>query len=746
MGLFKQKPPYSCKILERYKIDIEKTNQFYKQGRITEESFGEREYCELVAESNDYRFYNYRTYSDGSGGYILRQEKASPKKIVYFGTCKRHNCVFKGYLFQVNARGTSGFGGEQFGITARNIIDGSKISFNWLSQKYIYSQGYRGHAPSQDAVNSVEVNGDKLIFKVTRYKSDSKDFDEYDRNADYELIVQYVSGKFKANAIFPPVEVIREDDEIMEEPSNSVEEAPTTKAPKNNTTQSSLGRDESKHIQCNYEDNEDDCPKECSKCAIFIKTDGDIALAQNSLDEAIKNYKKAVFVEPKFAEAWVNLGNAYGLKTEYNNALSAFDKAIAIDPAYGKALYGKAITLRNLGNLEEAMEIANTILRLYDADEVRAFKKGLIDAGVEDTQYVLENEEYIQELDNYGYDIADDNDLLNGQEFYDAIEECGDVYRPDEFINAVMHYCRKKYAPLGENKVRGEYIITSFYGSICAALFYAKDTSVFDNIEPFNYLMENIDVEFTDRNAERMLQTKAGEEKAEYIWSIILPYVKFSQEIFSKTSKLTDELILCAIKNAYEIGLLTAFYYINGRDKKHGLGSRIEIDKALSKLAESSKDYENPPPESAMCYSMRTPNEVSIQIECSKCGKTSTMDVFEGEEDLINDYINLASEFNKLGHKAEIIRLCDNCAQRYFPSESSWSKNNIVFSFTAKGSDKPVYSYPSSWSYNDFEYRVALSFLKGSDTIDKLAEDTGTKLNSETYLKHIKEVLGSSVK
>lgn len=80
MGLFKQKPPYSCKILERYKIDIEKTNQFYKQGRITEETFGEREYCELVAESNDYRFYNYRTYSDGSGGYILRQEKASPKK------------------------------------------------------------------------------------------------------------------------------------------------------------------------------------------------------------------------------------------------------------------------------------------------------------------------------------------------------------------------------------------------------------------------------------------------------------------------------------------------------------------------------------------------------------------------------------------------------------------------------------------------------------------------------------------
>lgn len=221
---------------------------------------------------------------------------------------------------------------------------------------------------------------------------------------------------------------------------------------------------------------------------------------------------------------------------------------------------------------------------------------------------------------------------------------------------------------------------------------------------------------------------------------------KFSQEIFSKTSKLTDDLILCAMKNAYEIGLLTAFYYINGRDKKHGLGSRIEIDNALSKLAESSKDYENPPPESAMCYSMRVPDSVNIQLKCSKCGKIFTMSVFEGEEDLISNYTNLAEEFNKLGHKAEVLSLCDNCAQRYFPSASSWSKNNIAFSFIAKGSDKPVFSYPSTMSYRDFEYRVALSFLKGSDTIDKLAEDTGTKLNSETYLKHIKEVLGSSMK
>ena len=64
------------------------------------------------------------------------------------------------------------------------------------------------------------------------------------------------------------------------------------------------------------------------------------------------------------------------MKSEYN-ALSAFNKAIAIDPIYGKALFGKAITLRNLKMFDEAMEIANTILSLYDDANVRKFSRTL---------------------------------------------------------------------------------------------------------------------------------------------------------------------------------------------------------------------------------------------------------------------------------------------------------------------------------------------------------------------------------
>ena len=107
-------------------------------------------------------------------------------------------------------------------------------------------------------------------------------------------------------------------------------------------------------------------------------------------------------------------------------------------------------------------------------------------------------------------------------------------------------------------------------------------------------------------------------------------------------------------------------------------------------------------------------------------------------------YRNLANKFVELGHKAEVQCLCDDCATRYFPSNSSWSKNNIVFAFTAKESNTPVYSFPSSWTYRDFEYQVALTFLNGADTVEKLAEVTGTKHAAKTYLEHVKTVIGST--
>ena len=229
-----------------------------------------------------------------------------------------------------------------------------------------------------------------------------------------------------------------------------------------------LGRDESKHIYCQFEGKEEECKKDCTKCAISIKSNGDIAISQNQIDSAIRYYKKAVFAEPHFAEAWCNLANAYGMKSEYHNAIHAFDKAIAIDPEYGKALFGKAVTLCNLGSLDAAMELANQILELYDDSDVEHFKNGLVNAGVKDKSKNVDQNKALKALVKQAEEIMRENELLDENA---SVSDVNEEYCLKEFTESIYAYCKKKYALLGIKKVHGECIITSFYGSICATVF-----------------------------------------------------------------------------------------------------------------------------------------------------------------------------------------------------------------------------------------------------------------------------------
>ena len=349
------------------------------------------------------------------------------------------------------------------------------------------------------------------------------------------------------------------------EPTKTGSSEPTPEAPalKAAPAKGGLGRDESKHIFCKYTGHEDDCPDDCSVCAIAMKTDGDLAILDGKMNQAIRQYKKAVSASPMFAEAWANLGNAYSMRSEYDNALAAFNKAIAIDPKYGIALFGKAVALRNLGRPDEAMGVANTILAMYDDPSVKDFKQKLISAGVKDRSQILSAKEANVALREKAGKIMQDNDLANDDGTEGIIPE---IYRPEEFTKAVLSYCKQKYASFGERKVRSECIITSFYGSMCAVLLYRRDPDGIRSGNIFDYLSGHLDVEFTDENAERLLGTKAGEEKAETIWSICLPYVTLAQEIFDAVDELTDEIMLDAMEYAYVLGMLTAKYYTS---KKH---------------------------------------------------------------------------------------------------------------------------------------------------------------------------------
>ena len=318
-----------------------------------------------------------------------------------------------------------------------------------------------------------------------------------------------------------------------------------------------LARDEAKHIRCKYEGHEFDCPKSCDKCAISIKTEGDIALAKNELNKAIKQYKRAVFIEPKFAEAWVNMGNAYGMKSEYNNAISSFNKAIAVDPTYGKALFGKAITLKNQGKFEEAMLIADEILEMYDDSEVMGFKDTLTKLGVKGHRESYSLEKAIDLITDKAYDVILNNELLdaNGE-----ISSEKGIYDKEEFARAVYSFCKKRYIALGNEKVWSESILASFFGSLCTTLLYYKDASGFRDVTPFAYLSDHVDLEELDRNAEKLLDIRQIKSESERLWNLIYGFVSFCNSTIGKI-ELTNEIeaaVIDASESAYVMGMLYA--------------------------------------------------------------------------------------------------------------------------------------------------------------------------------------------
>ena len=78
-------------LLSPLKIDIEKA---VKEGVAGKQSW-EGSKCFLVAENDEYLFYNYGCYPDGSGGCTVGQKKADPKKVLFFGKARSKTCVHK---------------------------------------------------------------------------------------------------------------------------------------------------------------------------------------------------------------------------------------------------------------------------------------------------------------------------------------------------------------------------------------------------------------------------------------------------------------------------------------------------------------------------------------------------------------------------------------------------------------------------------------------------------------------------
>ena len=83
---------------------------------------------------------------------------------------------------------------------------------------------------------------------------------------------------------------------------------------------------------------------------------GVILQDQNELNKAEMSYRKAIELNPDFANAYLNLGNLLRDLGKFQEAEMSYRKAIELNPEYAKAHFNLGFVLMDLGKSQEAFE------------------------------------------------------------------------------------------------------------------------------------------------------------------------------------------------------------------------------------------------------------------------------------------------------------------------------------------------------------------------------------------------------
>jgi len=101
-----------------------------------------------------------------------------------------------------------------------------------------------------------------------------------------------------------------------------------------------------------------------SESEIDLYNQGVNAHKMGQLDEAVKNFNKALSIKPNYAEAYNKLGHVLRDLDQDNEAIVNYKKAIEFKSNYAEAHYNLAMTQHYLGHIDEAIESYKKVLVL----------------------------------------------------------------------------------------------------------------------------------------------------------------------------------------------------------------------------------------------------------------------------------------------------------------------------------------------------------------------------------------------
>ena len=75
-------------------------------------------------------------------------------------------------------------------------------------------------------------------------------------------------------------------------------------------------------------------------------------------------WEKAIELNPDDADAYINLGIAYGKQNNYTKAIQSYEKAIELKPDYALAYWNRSISKDSVGDKSGGLEDTKKAARL----------------------------------------------------------------------------------------------------------------------------------------------------------------------------------------------------------------------------------------------------------------------------------------------------------------------------------------------------------------------------------------------
>ena len=134
--------------------------------------------------------------------------------------------------------------------------------------------------------------------------------------------------------------------------------------------------------------------------AAFYNNRGIDYRKEGKLDLAIKDFDKAIELNPDFAEAYNNRGVAYGINGQVDNAIADFNKAVGLNPTYADAYCNRGNTYLLTGEIDKAIKDYSRSIKhapkdavSYSNRGVAYLRKGEVEKTIEDTSKAIELDE-----------------------------------------------------------------------------------------------------------------------------------------------------------------------------------------------------------------------------------------------------------------------------------------------------------------------------------------------------------------